>query len=224
MKSTLYRYERKWVCNSKNKLDLIIALSRSNLFFTYQYPNRKVHSIYFDDEKHSSIIENLDGVSIKNKIRLRWYGKINFIENPILEIKHKKAFENKKILIEVKNINNLKLNDHKNLNLIKKVVNSKVNSKKILSPILTTNYERQYFISSNGLIRATLDYDLKSIYLKNYSQIDIIKYFNNHCILEIKYPTNLDKYVRDNLKDISLRLSKNSKFVNSAVNIPSYYY
>ena len=224
MKSTLYRYERKWVCNIKNKLDLIIALSRSNLFFTYQYPKRKVNSIYFDDEKYSSIIENLDGVSEKKKIRLRWYGKINFIENPVLEIKHKKGFENKKILIKINELNNLKLNNHKNLNLIKKVVNSKVKSKKILSPILTTNYEREYFISSNGLIRATLDYDLKSIYLKNFSQIEIIKNFHYHCILEIKYPNNLDKYVRENLRDISLRLSKNSKFVNSAVNLPSYYY
>ena len=35
-------------------------------------------------------------------------------------------------------------------------------------------------------------------------------------ILEIKYDTNLDIYVRNNLKHISSRLSKNSKFVNSA--------
>ena len=40
--------------------------------------------------------------------------------------------------------------------------------------------------------------------------------------LELKYPTSLDKYVRQNLKDISLRLTKNSKFVNSAMEKPKF--
>jgi len=43
------------------------------------------------------------------------------------------------------------------------------------------------------------------------------------CVLEVKYPTNLDKYVRSNLKEITLRLSKNSKFINSAFESPSYF-
>ena len=90
-------------------------------------------------------------------------------------------------------------------------------------PILTTHYEREYFVSLNGKIRATVDYNLKSIFLSNSSQIDIVNNFKNICILELKYSTNLDKYVRKNLKDISLRLSKNSKFVNSAFETPRFY-
>ena len=96
-------------------------------------------------------------------------------------------------------------------------------SKKIINPVLSTHYKREYFISLNGKIRATIDYNLKSIFLNNFSQIDIIKNFKNICILELKYSTSLDKYVRDNLKDITLRLSKNSKFVNSALERPKFY-
>ena len=95
--------------------------------------------------------------------------------------------------------------------------------KKIIYPVLTTHYEREYFISSNGKIRATVDYNLKSIFLSNLSQIDIIKNFKNICILELKYSTGLDKYVREHLKEISLRLSKNSKFVNSAFEKPKFF-
>ena len=68
-----------------------------------------------------------------------------------------------------------------------------------------------------------MDYNLKSIFLNNLSQIDIVKNFKNISILELKYSTGLDKYVRENLKDITLRLSKNSKFVNSAIEKPKFF-
>jgi len=68
-----------------------------------------------------------------------------------------------------------------------------------------------------------VDHNLHSINLKNLSQIEIIKNFSFMCVLEVKYPTNLDKYVRSNLKEITLRLSKNSKFINSAFESPSYF-
>ena len=110
-----------------------------------------------------------------------------------------------------------------NLEIIKDIVNLKTNSKKTIHPILTTNYDREYFISDNNKIRATIDYNLKSVYLKNLSQLDIIKNFPSACILEFKYSTKLDKYVRENLKNITLRLSKNSKFINSAFQTPIFF-
>ena len=106
---------------------------------------------------------------------------------------------------------------------IKEQLNRKLRLKKIINPVLSTHYKREYFISLNSKIRATIDYDLKSIFLNNFSQIDIVKNFKNVCILELKYSTSLDKYVREKLKDITLRLSKNSKFVNSALERPKFY-
>ena len=107
-----------------------------------------------------------------------------------------------------------------NLDYMREKLNKILKLKKFVNPILTTHYEREYFISQDGNIRATLDYNLQSIFLNNLSQIDIVKNFNNTCILEFKYSTSQDKYVRKNLKDITLRLSKNSKFVNSAIGKP----
>ena len=223
MKNKVTRFERKWVFNNNDHLILVNSLIRSNLFFCKQYPNRKVNSIYFDDINYSSIIENLDGVSKKKKIRVRWYGDQNKLINPILEIKSKKGFETKKETHQINELNDLKFNDYENLDLIKNTVNLKYKTKIIIYPILTTNYDRQYFISNNGLVRATVDYNLKSTYIKNLSQINIIKNFSSSCILEIKYPTNLDKYVRKNLGEMTLRLSRNSKFINSAFNTPNYF-
>ena len=215
MKSKIKRFERKWIFKSNNHLALENSLLRSKLFFSTQYPSRKVNSIYFDTKDYISIRQNLDGVSDK-KIRIRWYGNNDVISNPVVEIKSKKGFETKKESITIKGLNNLKISILDNLEMIKERLNLKLNLRKVVYPILTTHYDREYFISQNGKIRATVDYNLKSIFLNNLSQIDIIKNFKNISILELKYPTTIDKFVRDNLKDMSLRLSKNSKFVNSA--------
>ena len=75
---------------------------------------------------------------------------------------------------------------------------------------------RSYFISSNKIVRATLDREIKSLPLYRKGNINLYKEFKE-IILEIKYDTNLDSHVRENLKNITARLSKNSKFVNSAI-------
>ena len=160
---------------------------------------------------------------VKKKIRVRWYGNPNQITNPFLEIKSKKGSETKKEIFKIDELNELQFPDFNNLKLIKDIVNSKNKSKNILYPILTTEYDRHYLISNSGMVRATIDYNLKSVYLKNMSQIEIVKNFASTSILEIKYSTNLDKYVRQNLSEITLRLSKNSKFVNSAITAPRYF-
>ena len=219
MVNKIKRFERKWIFNSSNYLILINAVIRSNLFFRNQYPQRKVNSIYFDTNNYTSILQNLDGISGKKKIRIRWYGNEKIMTDPVIEIKSKNGFETKKEIIEIKELNNIQ---PFNLNVINEKLNAKLNLKKLVLPILTTNYDRQYFVSCDGKIRATVDYNLKSNFLKNLSQINIIKNFKKISILELKYPTSLDKYVRHNLKDISLRLTKNSKFVNSAMEKPKF--
>lgn len=223
MKEKINRFERKWVYKSSDHLSLINELIKSNLFFSKQYPNRKVNSLYFDDTNYSSIIENLDGVSEKKKVRLRWYGQSNQLLNPTLEIKSKKGFETTKEISKIHELDGLKFNNFENLEFIKLRVNSKIKTKKIIYPVLTTNYEREYFVSNNNKVRATVDYNLKSINVGNFSQIDLIKNFNPSCILELKYSTNIDKFVRQNLKEVTLRLSRNSKFINSAFVTPSYF-
>ena len=223
MKNKIKRFERKWLFRSNNYLAMINSLLRSKLFFRTQYPLRKVNSIYFDTQDYVSIRQNLDGVSNKKKIRIRWYGNKNIITKPIIEIKSKKGFETKKESISIKKLNNLNLLNLDNLKTIQEILNFKLKQKKVIYPVLTTHYDREYFISLNGKIRATVDYNLKSIFLNNLSQIDIVKNFKNICILEFKYPTSLDKYVRKNLRDVSLRLSKNSKFVNSAFEKPKFF-
>ena len=98
-----------------------------------------------------------------------------------------------------------------------------LNLKKNLYPILTTHYERSYFISNQDNVRATIDFNLESIFLKNLSEMNILKKYYPECILELKYSTNIDRFVRHQLNDMSLRLSKNSKFVKAFFKRPNFF-
>ena len=217
------RLERKWTYNNVNNLILYNALIRSNFFFSVHYPKRKINSLYFDDLNYSSINENLYGISEKKKYRIRWYGSKNILNNPILEIKIRKSFEGQKKLFNLQKLNNLFIFNYENLDFIKDFLNNKYRFNKIIYPILTTHYDREYFISNNGLVRATLDYNLQSVFVKENNDFNINRNYYSNTVLEIKYDINLDKYVRENLKSISSRLSRNSKFVNSALTLSSSY-
>ena len=213
--------QRKWTYNNVDNLILYNALLRSNFFFSVQYPKRKINSLYFDDLNYSSINENLDGISEKKKYRIRWYGSKNKLHNPVFEIKTRKNFEVYKRLFNLKKLNNLFIFKYENLDFIKEFLNNQYRFNKTIYPILTTHYDREYFISNNGLVRATLDYNLQSVFVKENNDLNINRNYYSNTILEIKYDVNLDKYVRDNLKSISTRLSRNSKFVSSALTTPS---
>ena len=208
-----FRFERKWVFNN-NFLEIYNNLLKSKFFFKEAFPNRIINSIYFDDFSYTSVKENLEGDNDKIKIRLRWYSKNCYVlKNPKLEIKIKKQFQNYKIIKELNILNNLNIKNIKNIKFISEKVNSIYKIKKII-PVSTTHYSRSYFISSNNLIRSTLDKDLRVSRFNNNIFIPISRNFNK-IILELKYNGKYDDYVRKNINLISSRYSKNSKYIYS---------
>ena len=78
---------------------------------------------------------------------------------------------------------------------------------------------REYFVSSNKNIRATIDSNINYINIQNFSSSHLNK-FSKSLILEIKYSNQDDEMVRSNLENISFRISKNSKYVNSLIDHP----
>jgi SPX domain protein involved in polyphosphate accumulation len=210
------RIERKWVFNKADHILVLNLLLRSNFFFKNQYPPRKINSIYFDNNNLSNITQNLDGISNRVKYRVRWYGKVDNLIKPNFEIKKKKNFETQKKTIPLKNFNNINYNNEKNLNYLTEFINNKIVFNRKLLPTLLVCYNRNYLISSNNLIRATIDYEIKSQKLLNFKN-DFFCNFKG-VILEFKYDSNLDQIVRSMFNNIKVRYSKNSKYVNCALN------
>jgi len=209
-----FRYEKKWVFNKIDKETLFSNLITSKLFFIEQFKERTVNNIYFDTLNFKSAIDNLSGVSDREKFRVRWYGEdLDLFKQPILENKIKKNFQGQKIYFKLDEFNNKRLNQNNLLNLTKKI-NDLIPNKN-LYPVTMTNYKRIYLISSNNEIRATLDYDLKYKKLSHYIENFFLKV--EDVILELKYATNIDSYLRNQISGIT-RISKNSKYINSLMN------
>lgn len=215
------RFERKWLFNDSN-LELVkLAIIRSKFLFSEIFSPRAVNSIYFDDFDFSSIIENLDGIKNKIKYRVRWYGNYNKISNPQLEIKSKDGYISKKKTINLNIRKNIEFN-LEGMDILKKKILKHLNHKKNLIPVASTHYYRHYYLSANKKIRATFDSDLKSSILYGYTNYYFKRNIKNQ-VLELKYNNEFDTYVRKNLKNITSRISKNSKYVIAAMEKPIFF-
>jgi SPX domain protein involved in polyphosphate accumulation len=212
------RYERKFIIPYGKKNLLNYFLKIHPLHIKKLYDNRKINNIYFDNINFKFFKENLDGVSDRVKIRVRWYGKtFGEIKNSKLEFKIRENNLGKKILFDM---DNFLIQSTKGIN--KKTFNNKVQSEIIqtylnlnyLKPKILNIYERSYFITQNQKFRITLDsfpdyYDLD----KQTSHIRKLNHFQKYQILEIKYDEKNNKEFQFFMKYLPLRLDKNSKYV-----------
>ena len=140
---------------------------------------------------------------------MRWYGKSNIIRKPVLEYKLKKGLISKKNRIKI-DIDEFSLERDKDLELLNKIIKRKILNNNISAKILI-NYERNYFFSSNRLIRSTIDKDIK---FKKFNNFFPVFYSNiNKLVLELKYGTNSDNQVRKLINNFPVRYAKSSKYV-----------
>ncbi len=208
------RYEIKFIFDENelsNFKDWMFIYSN----FIKKYPKRIVNSIYFDDAYNSSANDNLAGISIREKYRLRWYGnKFDNLSN--FEIKRKVNKLNSKIYFDLKNnyedlihLNNLEI-----ANLFQKKIfkyNPKYNFN--FYPKLQVQYLRRYF-ENNENIRLTLDSGIqfwscpenqKSFYGYKYD------YFSN--IVEIKFEQKSLSYFTDLIRKTNFLPKRHSKYL-----------
>ena len=98
-----YRYEIKFILDNAN-LSRIYQWIKERTFVKKTYPNRQVNSLYFDDINYTSVKDNLAGISDRQKIRLRWYGKEEDTNSPSFEFKLREGRLNWKESFPVKRL------------------------------------------------------------------------------------------------------------------------
>ncbi len=212
------RFERKYVID-QNK-SWIFRNMLTNKKFHQIFTKRKVVSLYFDTIDFKFFKENIEGVGIRIKPRLRWYQSVSETNNhPIsitLELKRKKGFVGTKLqfnLGKFENFNDI-VKSAKKFDFQNKISNI---IKRQVFPILITSYDREYYLSHNKKFRSTIDTNLIVSSLQNYS----MKLPLNKEILEIKYDTNHDEDFRNTItnNNFKFRFQKFSKYVVGLLNL-----
>lgn len=213
------RYERKFFISELSKYEIELLVKLHPAMFSEMYYPRYVNNIYFDAHNMMNYLDNVDGLSNRVKIRIRWYGDLfGVIEKPVLELKLKDGLLGKKesfplipfsidadiqreTLEEI--FKSSKIPDVLRLDLIS------------LQPTLLNRYCRKYFESADHNYRITIDTDMEfySIDCQNNTFLHKSVDFEN-TILELKYEPDKDQNVDRITNYFLFRMTKSSKYVN----------
>lgn len=161
MHETDLRHELKMVIDSHN-----LAQARSWIWlhpagFRTTFAPRLVNNLYLDTPHLNSFNANQAGVSTRQKLRLRWYGPLGpLTTQPVLELKSKSDLLGNKKLQTLDCV----LDWQRPYRHILQTIRSSAGEKwtawlnAASQPMIINQYRREYFASSDGRLRATLDY------------------------------------------------------------------
>ncbi|MFC1855403.1 VTC domain-containing protein [Thermodesulfobacteriota bacterium] len=212
------RYEIKFVSEISRYGYFKSWIISHPLAFFEAYPTRKVNNIYFDDFDINSFVDNIDGTSLRKKMRLRWYGDTTNPKTAVLEIKCKK---NK---LGWKSVNKIDLTDFElgkeNYKTIISFIKKQLSNEHRIAlsfkdrPILLNRYDREYYESRDRKVRFTID---RNIEFHNQRFAKKIRLRGNqehsYVIIEMKVQLNDVAIGMKALERIPLSPSKFSKFV-----------
>ena len=210
-----YRYEIKFVLDNSD-LSKVYSWINCETFAKNSFARRKVNSLYLDDINHSSIQDNLIGISDRKKFRLRWYGDISDDTKVSFEIKGrngrlgwKESYEMnslKGIFAEL-NLQQISKKCLKDLSINKVVID------KDIYPMLHVSYDRDYYADPEG-IRMTVDTTIQfnqPMYHKVLKENLLTNY--PLAVLEIKFTSDLKDQVASIVRSLDLTPKRHSKYL-----------
>ena len=212
-----YRYERKFVIKNFTLPEIEYFIKTHPAMFSEIYHQRWVRNIYFDTINFDHYVDNIEGNSERNKLRIRWYGDLfGNIKEPKLELKYKNGLLGYKKYFDINPFfirpNNELSKINSNLNKSIKNYNRENYDFINYFPVISNSYKRKYFLSSNHLFRITIDSNQSFFRVNNNFLCNRVDN-NQNIILELKYDYNSERKVDEISKFFPFRLSKNSKYV-----------
>ncbi len=130
------------------------------------YPPRQVNNIYFDTEAGDALRDNLRGVGVRRKLRLRWYGPDLFrVTAPRLELKAREGDVGWKAVHPLRRVT-LDLRRLAWAEIVRTIREADPGADLWLSyaprPTLINSYRRAYYVTVSGTVRLTVDEALRA--------------------------------------------------------------
>ncbi|SFB88857.1 polyphosphate polymerase domain-containing protein [Pseudoalteromonas denitrificans] len=189
------------------------------LLFRKKHPDRSVNSLYLDSANLDVYEENLSGICNRKKIRIRWYDELFDSKDSKLEFKYREAGKGYKVTYPVNlDIRNSDKAWYHHLLSCQKVLSIQANNLwgNNQYPVLICRYQREYFESLCGSMRATFDRNIE-VYDQRYQGIPNLvtgRSLGEYVLLELKTDESFEKELAALVAACPLRPSRHSKYVN----------
>lgn len=213
-----FRYEHKFYITELTLKEIEAKIKFHPAIFQEKYHIRTVNNIYFDSFNLQHYIDNIDGITRRLKVRIRWYGSMfGAIERPVLELKFKHNLHIGKLSYPLKSF---LLDDKFSINTIRTVFEVSDLSQQLkmylkeLSFSLLNSYHRKYFLSVDHKYRITIDDHMQACTLTPYrnTYLHTSKDYAG-VILELKYNKPYDGGADRITNYFGFRMTKSSKYV-----------
>jgi SPX domain protein involved in polyphosphate accumulation len=222
MKTYDWRYERKFLIEDYSEAEVINSIKQHPAIFSNIFHSRQVNNVYFDSLAFKNYIANVEGVSDRQKIRVRWYGaRFGRIENPVLEYKIKKGHLGRK---EYYPLTSFSMSDKAGtFDLLKMMKQATLPSRiqhdiRSLLPHLANSYTRQYYLSADKRFRLTVDTNMRFFQLDHMHSGSFREQYPGvqSIVMELKYSSceGIDLDAREITSRFQFRVTKNSKYVS----------
>jgi hypothetical protein len=211
------RYEVKFVADATRYRELERWIRLNPAGFRTSYPPRRVNNVYFDTPDLFAFAENLSGASTRSKVRLRWYGETDRPESTVLEVKRRRNHLGWKNHYPA---GPMDFRSHRWLKL-RRDLRSALSPEGRLwldshpQPILINRYDRQYFESPEGNIRATLDWRQGVFDQRLKARPNVRNRANlpDTLVVEVKFEHGDHARGSEVVAGIPVRVSRNSKYM-----------
>ncbi|MCL0053647.1 polyphosphate polymerase domain-containing protein [Dehalococcoidia bacterium] len=221
------RLEIKFVFPGRMLTDARLRVLLHPMGFARAYPARQVNNVYFDDPDLETLQMNQGGISQRVKVRVRWYGDIERMRQPVLELKIKSGSAGRKLQYPLES--EYDLSDIRWSSLTRAVLQAMPSSMVRYAgytayPALLNSYQREYYATLDGTIRATIDHGIRSFdqrlnaeanWQRPNLQSDIV-------VVEFKADMTNEADLRRATSAFGWRISRNSKYVRGLASTHMY--
>jgi hypothetical protein len=221
------RYELKLTCAAHYLAQARAWIRLHPEVFRVAYAPRTVHNLYLDTPELNSFNANRAGMPDRQKLRLRWYGeqgvggdkrnKRSLVAEPVLELKYKMNLLGGKQQQALACELDWQRPYSELLATVKKAAGPQWQQwlTTATQPTLINYYQREYYITVDGAIRATLDY-AQVIFdqrLQPYPNLSRPIPLTDFVVIELKATPEHIERLQEAVGRFPIPRSRNSKYV-----------